>query len=118
MIMTVLYSVKHLMQHRHLHDEPVVRFVLHDAARPVEPLIGDRRIAPNRQAMHEAAVGFRAREPAILHAPVLEAAAQLRIDPAITVGCCGTPFLGVNDMRSEERIGALTSLMYTNNRQR
>src|ERR1700683_3541932 len=111
MIMTLLYSPKHLMEHRHLHDQAVVCFVLHDAARPVEHLIGDRRVAPDRQAMHETTLGMRAREPALAHAPVGERAAQLRIDSRISVRRRGGPLLGINDLRPRERRSAVTRLL-------
>src|SRR5690348_11196343 len=65
-----------LVEHRHLHDEAVVRFTLHDAARAVEHFIGHRGIATDRQAMHEPAVGRGGGEPVILHAPVGEIRAQ------------------------------------------
>src|SRR5262249_51382457 len=41
-----------LVEHRHLHDEAVVRFTLHDAAWAVEHFIGHGSIATDRQAVH------------------------------------------------------------------
>src|SRR6185369_8780766 len=42
-----------LVEHRHLHDEAVVRFTLHDAAWTIEHFIRHRGVAADRQAMHE-----------------------------------------------------------------
>src|SRR5450631_2581878 len=112
MIMTLSYSRKYLMEHRHLHDEAVVCFLLHDAARAVEHLIGDGGVASHRQAMHEAAVNARGREPAFPHAPVREGAPQARIGFGIAVGCRGAPLLRINHMSSRECFSALARLPY------
>src|ERR1700733_7509884 len=107
MIMSVLYSLEHLMEHCHLDYEAVVRFVLHDAARTVKHFVGHGGIAPDGQAVHKTTVRARACEPGLAHAPVGERAAQPLIRTGITVGRGCAPFLGIDNVRARERLGAL-----------
>src|SRR5450631_4749837 len=118
MIIRLLYSLQHLMQHGHLYREAVARFVLHDAAIAVEHLVSDRGIAAYRQAVHEAAVGGSACEPAIPHAPIGKRAAQQRIACRIAVGIDCAPFLGIHDICTGERILAVARLAYRAARKR
>src|SRR5450631_306168 len=97
MIMELLYSAKHLVKDGHLHDETILRFVLHEAARAVEDLIGNSGITPHRQAVHQAAVGGCACEPTLAHAPIGERASQVRILCRVPVGIRRAPFLGVQN---------------------
>ena len=72
-------SSEHLVQHRHLREHAVARFVDHHAARSVEDLVGDDDAAAHRQAMHEAAIVFRIVEPGLVDAPVEMLFAQLLV---------------------------------------
>src|ERR1700683_3898496 len=107
MIMSVLYSLQHLMEHCHLHRESIARFVLHEAARTVKHFVSHGSIASDWQTVHEATVRARGREPGLAHAPVSERTPQLRIRIGIAVGRGRAPLLGVDNMRARERFGAL-----------
>jgi hypothetical protein len=74
------------MQDRGLHHQPVEGFALHDAAAPVEHLVGDSDITSHRQTVHEFAIDRGAREPGITHAPVgeLRAQALIGLGPGLT----------------------------------
>jgi hypothetical protein len=43
-----LHSFEHLIEHGHLHEQPVESFALHDAARAIKDFVGDRGVAPYR----------------------------------------------------------------------
>jgi hypothetical protein len=67
------------VQNRRLHRHTVGGTGDDARARSVEHVVGDRDVAPHRQAVHEMTVGLRGAEPLLGDAPLREAAAQVRL---------------------------------------
>src|SRR5579862_3207953 len=78
------WRLQQLMEHGHLRRQTVPGLALHDAARAVEHLVGDRGIAPHRQTMHHTAFGCNL-EPVIAHAPAAQRAAQPGIARSVSI---------------------------------
>src|SRR5262245_35677237 len=96
-------SAQQPVQHGHLHDHAIEGFADHDAARPGEHFVGNRNVTPDRQAMHEVAVGPRAAEPAVLDTPVAKILAQTGFRLVVAVVLRRTPLLRIDDVRAFER---------------
>src|ERR1700760_2414950 len=97
-------SFEHLIEHGRLHDQSIESLALHDAARAVENLIRDRSVAPHGKTMHEPTLGCRFRKPVVPDAPVQKLCTQSGVTGNVAIAAGATPFLGINNVCSLERI--------------